>query len=161
MDNEVIHNQVTEAIVIWFKTFWYALAAFTFDYLNIPQDQLYILWVLMVIDTASGIAKAYRISPKSITSHELSIGVMKKIGELIFVYTLALIGKWIHIPPEHFIEWALSLLIMAEWYSIIQNIYAFRTWKIVAEFDAISMIIKKIGEFIRDKMEKLTTPKWN
>lgn len=81
---------------------------------------------------------------------------------MIFVYTLALMGKWIGLPPEHFVEWALSLLIMAEGYSIIQNIYSFRVGVIVQEYDAISIVIKKIGDFIRDKIEKLTKKDpWN
>lgn len=61
-------------------------------------------------------------------------------------------------PPEHVLEWGLSILIMAEGYSIIQNIYAFRTGKILPEYDVISTLLKKLGDFIILKINELTTP---
>jgi len=68
----------------------------------------------MVIDVITGIAKVYQIEPKSITSHALAIGVLKKFLTVILVYTLALVGQGVGIPPAHFLEWGLSILIMAE-----------------------------------------------
>ena len=47
---------------------------------------------------------------------------------------------------------------MAEGYSIIQNIYAFRTGKILPEYDVISTLLKKLGDFIILKINELTTP---
>lgn len=155
-----LHNQITSVIFEWLKTFGYFIAIFTFDYLAIPQDQLSILGMLIVIDTWSGIAKQYRINPSGITSHLLSLGVIKKIGVITLIYTVALIGKWVRVPPEHVLEWGLSILIMAEGYSIIQNIYAFRTGKILPEYDVISTLLKKLGDFIILKINELTTPQW-
>lgn len=93
MPHSSLHNAFTTTLVIWLKTFGYAVSAFSFDYLHIPQEQLTILGVLMVIDTITGISKVYRVEPRNITSHALSVGVMKKIGLVLVIYTLALIGK--------------------------------------------------------------------
>lgn len=128
---------------------------FTFDYLSIPQEQLSILAGLMVLDTITGIAKVYKTDPRSITSHALGAGVLKKFVTVIIVYVLAMIGKGIGIPPEHFVEWGLSILIMSEGYSTLQNIYAVRTGKILPEYDVISIILKKLGEFIKEKIDNL------
>ena len=51
----------------------------------------------------------------------------------------------------------MSILIMAEFYSIIQNVYAVRTGLILPEYDAISIALKRLTGFIQDFIEKLTT----
>jgi len=153
------HNEGTSWIMEWVKTLGYFVSVFTFDYLNIPQEQLSILWGLMVLDTITGIAKAYKTNPKTITSHALWAGVLKKFVTVLVVYILAMIGKGIGIPPEHFVEWGLSILIMAEWYSALQNIYAVRTGVVLPEYDVISIILKKLGETIKNKIDNLQ-PRW-
>jgi len=66
-----------------------------------------------------------------------------------------MIGKGIGIPPEHFVEWGLSILIMSEGYSALQNIYAVRTGVVLPEYDVISIILKKLGETIKNKIDNL------
>lgn len=56
-------------------------------------------------------------------------------------------------------EWGLSILIMSEGYSALQNIYAVRTGVILPEYDVISIIIKKLGITIKDKLDSFTPPK--
>lgn len=51
----------------------------------------------------------------------------------------------------------MSILIMAEFYSIIQNVYAVRTGIMLPEYDAISIALKRLTGFIQDFIEKLTT----
>ena len=70
--------------------------------------------MLMVVDVITGISKVYTVNPRSITSHALGAGVLKKFLTVILVYTLALISKGVGISAEHFIEWGISILIMAE-----------------------------------------------
>lgn len=154
------HNDFTSVIVEWLKTFGYAVSIFSFDCLGIPDKQLTILGVLMAIDVMTGIAKAYWIDPRSITSHALGVGILKKFLTVILIYTLALVGKGVNIPPAHFMEWGLSILIMAEWYSAIQNIYAVRTWKVLPEYDVISIILKKLSDYLKEKLDNATIPKW-
>jgi phage shock protein PspC (stress-responsive transcriptional regulator) len=87
------HNDFVGTIMERVKTFGYFVSIFTFDYLGIPEKQLTILGALMVIDVITGISKVYQIEPKSITSHALAIGVLKKFLTVILVYTLALVGQ--------------------------------------------------------------------
>jgi hypothetical protein len=61
------------------------------------------------------------------------------------------------IDPEYYIQTVLSVLIMAEFYSIIQNVYAVRTGVILPEYDVISIALKKLTGFIQEFIEKLTT----
>lgn len=114
--------------------------------------------MLMFIDTITGVAKAYTVNPQMITSHALGKGILKKFITVILVYTLAILGLGVGIPPEHFMEWGLSILIMSEGYSALQNIYAVRTGKVLPEYDVISIIIKKLGLTIKEKLDNLTPP---
>lgn len=68
------------------------------------------------------------------------------------MYTIAMVAKGVGIPASHFMEWGLSILIMAEGYSVIQNVYAFRTGKVLPEYDVISIILKSMSKFLEDKL---------
>lgn len=45
---------------------------------------------------------------------------------------------------EWLVGWSISLFILSETYSIIANVYTFRTGQEIAEFDAVSMILRRI-----------------
>jgi len=62
--------------------------------------------------------------------------------------------KWVEIDGSAYIKWVLSIFIMAETYSIVQNTYAIRTGKILPEYDVISNVIKKLWEFIMNLIDK-------
>ena len=70
--------------------------------------------MLMFVDVLTGVCKAYTINPSTITSHLLTIGVLKKFLTVILVYVIAFLGLGLGIPAEHFMEWGLSILIVAE-----------------------------------------------
>ena len=78
---------------------------------------------------------------------------MKKVATLMSILSIALILKGIGIDDHKYVTSVLGIFIMAEGYSTIQNIYAIRTGKILPEFDVLSLIIKTIGEFFRDRIE--------
>jgi len=145
----------TTATVSTVKICWYATAIAVFEYLNIKDTQICILAILMIIDFIAWIWKQYRINPKEITSHKAWLWVFKKISTLIVVLSFALMFKWIDMDWTFYINWVLSLFIMAEAYSIIQNIYAIRTWEVHTEYDVVSKIIKSISDFIWDMINKL------
>lgn len=136
------------------KTSWYVAAAAFFQYLNIPTEQFSILATLMLIDFITGVWKQFRIDRKEIKSHLAWLGLMKKTATLMSVLSIALILKWIGVDDHKYVTSVLWIFIMAEWYSTIQNVYAIRTWKILPEFDVLSLIIKTIWEFFKDRIEK-------
>ena len=65
--------------------------------------------------------------------------------------------NFLKIDPEYYVQTVLSVLIMAEFYSIIQNVYAVRTGVILPEYDVISIALKRLTGVIQDFIEKLTT----
>lgn len=59
----------------------------------------------------------------------------------------------------HLLSGTLWILIIAELYSIIQNIYTFRTGVLLPEYDAISIVLKKLGDFMKQKIDDFLTKK--
>ena len=139
------------------KTFWYVAVTSVLVYFNIPQEAFYILASLMFIDTITGIAKQYRVESIWLTSKRMSIGIMAKFVTLMFLFSGWLVINFFKIDPEYYIQTVMSILIMAEFYSIIQNVYAVRTGVILPEYDAISIALKRLTGAIQDFIEKLTT----
>lgn len=125
-----------------------------FEYLNIPQDQLCILSVLLVLDFVMGVAKQLRVDKSKLTSHEAGIGALKKIAVVVALFAIALVIKGVGLDGTAYLKGVLGILIASEGYSIIQNIYAVRTGKILPEFDVISLLLKSLGEFMRYQIEK-------
>ena len=135
------------------KLFGYLSSMTFFVYTGIPAEQSFILWVLMILDCITWIAKQYTIDPQKITSHALWLGVVKKIGTLIAILTIAFAFKALNINANTYIEASLALVIMAEAYSIIQNIYTMRTGLVLPEYDVISILLKKLSDFIKEKID--------
>lgn len=85
-----------------------------FEYLNIPLEQMGILTILMIIDFITGVGKQFRIDKRQIKSHFAWLGLMKKVGTLIVVLSLALILKGLDIDESQYIKGVLSIFIAAE-----------------------------------------------
>ncbi len=140
------------------KIFWYAAIIYAFDFLDIQSAQVTILSVMMIIDTISWIAKQHKLDRSKLSSHWAWQGVMKKILTMMFLFSFALMFKWIEIDGSTYLKWVLSILIVSEFYSIVQNIYSFRTWNKVTEYDVVSVLLRYIGDalinIIEDKIWK-------
>ena len=138
------------------KTFWYVAVTSILVYLNIPQESLWVLGSLMIIDTLTGIAKQYKVESIGITSKRMTTGIVTKFVTLLCLLSGWLVINFLKIDPEYYVQTVLSVLIMAEFYSIIQNVYAVRTGIILPEYDVISIALKRLTGAIQDFIEKLT-----
>lgn len=136
------------------KTVGYISWMGIFAYLNMQEMQVFVLTVFMIMDIITGILKQRGIDPKKISSEKLTRWIIKKILTMMFLFSFALMFKWIWIDWGTYITAVLSLLIMSEFYSNTQNIYSFRTWKNIEEYDVISLIIKYIWEQLITIIEK-------
>lgn len=123
--------------------FLLAFLAWVITYTGLPAEPAAILGTLMAIDFFVGISKSHKIG-RSITSHRMRIGLMSKFGVLAIPLVLALAAKGLGVDFEWLVGWSISLFILSETYSIIANVYTFRTGQEIAEFDAVSMILRRI-----------------
>lgn len=151
-------SSTTITAITYAKYSWYASALIVFEFLDIPQMQVWILWCLMILDFITGVCKQFRLDRKLITSYRAWLWAMKKMWTFILIISLALVLKALELEAGWYLKASISILIMAEFYSIIQNIYTLRTWKIVPEFDAISIFLRMLWEFVKAKIEKAIDP---
>lgn len=123
------------------------------QFLEIDTKKLSILVVLMCIDMLTGTLKAYR-TKENITSRRWIAGFLSKLVVLLVPFTIALMAKGVDFDVKWFIGFSLSIMVVAEAYSILGNIYTFKTGEAVAEIDAVSAIIKVLRNFIENMIER-------
>lgn len=133
----------------------YLCAAWFFNYLGLPHEQIKILAVLMVFDFITGVMKQYTLDRSKIESGRAWLGLMKKLTTFIFIFTVAFVLRSVDLLEQVYIKTILSAVIVAEAYSIIQNIYCFRTGKAVKEIDAVTLVLQKIGNTFEKLLNKL------
>ncbi len=123
------------------------------QFLEIDAKKLSILVVLMCIDMLTGTFKAYR-TKENITSCRLIAGFLSKLVVLLVPFTIALMAKGVDFDVKWFIGFSLSIMVIAEAYSILGNIYTFKTGEAVSEIDAVSAIIKVLRNFLENMIER-------
>lgn len=128
------------------------LGAWVLAYTGFPAEPAAILAVLMVMDFLSGLAKAHAIG-EVISSRRMKSGAASKSLILLMPLAVALAAKGLGQDYNWMLTWVISVLILAELYSFIANIYAIRTGECLPEFDVISIIGKKIQRMLERMME--------
>lgn len=123
-------------------------------YLGLDAEKLTILALLMGIDMITGTIKAYVVK-SDITSRRWIAGFLSKMVVLLVPFTIALMAKGVDFDIKWFVGLCISILVVAEAYSIVGNIHTIKTGEAVREIDAVSAIIqalRKIFEnILRDK----------
>lgn len=140
-------------------TYKYSITAYLglialFEFLDMPQLQADILTYLMLIDFISGIAKQARINYKEITSYKVWIGIMKKSFTFVMILSIGLVFKAMEIDGDGVIKAVMTILIGAEGYSILRNIYTIRTGKYMKEVDVVTLLIRALGDFILKYLQR-------
>lgn len=124
-------------------------------WVGLPPETYGILFILMVIDTATGVTASYVIRGKhSIKSHLFAAGITSKLIILTVPFILALTAKGIGMDMTAFVRHSLSLFILSETYSIIGNYLSIKRKEYVAEFDAISFVLEKIRQGLLAVIQK-------
>lgn len=133
----------------------YLCAVWFFNYLGLPQEQIKILAVLMLFDFITGVMKQYTLDRSKIESGRAWLGLMKKLTTFIFIFTIAFVLRSVDVFEQFYLKTILSAVIVAEAYSIIQNIYCFRTGKPVKEIDAVTFVLQKIWSTFEGILKKM------
>ena len=117
--------------------------------LGLDVNKLFILSFLMFLDLTTGATKAY-FSKEPITSSRLSAGILSKIMLLIIPLTIALMAKGVDMDLVWLVSFTVSILIVAEAYSVVGNIYTIKTGETVKEIDAVSAIVKALRRVLEN-----------
>lgn len=124
------------------------------NYFNISSESLGILVILLVIDYITGVAKTYVINKEDIRSYRAIAGIIAKVSVLLVPIILAVAAKQIGYDMSTFVDTVISMLVLAECYSIIGNVRVIQTGKVVYEIDAVSFVLGKVSAFIETLLKK-------
>jgi len=142
-------NEITLAAIL--KHFGYVLAAFV----SIGPESYSVLALMMVLDTITGVLRVGVIHGwKHITSHEATMGIIKKGTAISVPLLIAIAGHGVGLELVEVAKWTLRVLILSELYSIISNMQSIRLGRDVAEFDAVSFILSKIRDYLEKTIRK-------
>lgn len=120
-------------------------------FLGLDVTKLAILSLLMLFDLFTGVVKAY-VSKEDVTSRRLSAGFLSKIMMLLIPLTVALMAKGMDMDMRWFVTFTVSILIVAESYSVVGNVYTIKTGEAVKEIDAVSAIVKALSRFLENML---------
>lgn len=122
-------------------------SSFIFNYLCIDKEKFTILAVLMALDLLAGGYKAWKFNRFSMIA--MRNGLLSKVFFLLIPIVIALMAKGLDLDVKWIIFQVVAMLIVADGYSVIANIYSASTLREVAEIDIVSAML----QFIRKAFE--------
>jgi len=138
-------------------------------FIGLSAQSYAILAVLMVVDTIFGVLRVGIVhGGEHIRSYRLSAGILSKLTIIGVPLMIAWAGQGVGINLVMVAQGAISMLILAQLYSILGNVYSIRVGKDVQEFDAVSWVLhrlqKTIERLLKDEtkhtniLEQTSTP---
>ena len=137
------------------------LIYFILAYLGVEVESFLILMIFMVMDSVLGAVKALRLGNR-FSFKKMLWGYVLKLCFLIVPLTIALLGKSLGYNFHAAVNVTISILTVAEAYSIIGNIYAAKNKVEIEKLDAVSLLliyvrksIKRVLDVLLNKASKL------
>lgn len=129
-----------------------------FSYLGLNHETFGILMVLMLMDSIVGAVKAARLG-EEVKFKIMLWGISMKLIFLMIPVTLALMAKSLGYDFTLAIHLVISILTVAEGYSILGNIYMAKNRVKIKKTDVVSSLLilirKMIGKVIKNLLGKL------
>tara|TARA_R110000737_G_scaffold1867_1_gene5509 strand:- start:72 stop:503 length:432 start_codon:yes stop_codon:yes gene_type:complete len=119
-----------------------------FGYLGIEIEAFAILLLFMCLDSILGAITAVRLNEK-FRFKKMLWGFTLKLCFLIVPLVIALLGKSLGYNFHSVVNVTISILTVAEAYSIIGNIYASKNKVRVEKMDAISVLLSNLRKIIK------------
>lgn len=126
----------------------YITAACISLYLEIDQEAVSILSVLLWLDIFTWVVKSLRVW-KKVTSKWFLIWLVSKTIILLIPMVLWFMARWIDIDISSLIYIIISMMMVAETYSVVTNIWVIRTGNDIEEQDAMTMVISLLLKKLR------------
>ena len=139
-----------EAVAIniaWWITLWAIL-----EYFGMSQETLIILTVMLVLDWLFWVIDAY--IQENLQSKLMVTGLIKKMTRWCLPFIVIAVIRWAGFDNVDLISTALlSILIVAEGYSIVGHIYSINYKEQLPELDALKALFEWIAKLFRGKIE--------
>lgn len=122
------------------------------EYFGIGSETLIILSAMLILDWIFWIVDAYMQG--TLESKLMVRGLIKKLTRWCFPFIVIgiLRGAWFE-SSELIATAMLSILIVAEWYSVIGHIYSINYKQQLPEIDALKMLFEWIAKIFKGKVD--------
>lgn len=146
------------ANIVWGIGLWVIL-----DYFWMSGETLIILTAMLVLDWIFWVINAY--VQWTLQSRLMVNWLVKKLTRWCLPFIVIAVMRWAWFDNTHIVATSiLSILIVAEWYSVIGHIYSINYKEQLPEIDALKLLFQWIGKLFKWKLDDLS-PKddgeWN
>lgn len=126
--------------------------------LGLSGQSYAILGAFMFLDTVLGVIRVWtNHGGRSIRSYKLTAGITAKMCVLLIPLLTVWAGKGVGLDLHLLATWTVGALILAQFYSIVSNIYSIHIRKDVDEFDAVSWVLRRV-QIVIERLLKDTKP---
>ncbi len=138
------------------KSLLYLVVVPLFAYTNISREAVTILSILFAVDFLTAIIRENVTNPQGITSSEMKAGFTSKMVTLMIPFLISIVGKAAGYDLSMLANTTIGVFCLAEFYSVNGNIIQIREKdKTVTEYDAITILLKKLQQLIRGLVESI------
>lgn len=145
-----------EAVAInlaWGISLWVIL-----EYFWMSQETLIILTVMLLLDRIFWVIDAY--IQGTLQSKLMVTWLVKKLTRRMLPFIVIAIMRWAGFDDIDLIATIiLSILIVAEGYSVVWHIYSINYWEQIMEIDALKLMFEWIANLLRTKIDETLPPK--
>lgn len=142
-----------EAVAInlaWGISLWVIL-----EYFGMSQETLIILTVMLLLDRAFWVIDAY--IQWNLQSKLMVTWLVKKMTRWCLPFIVIAVMRWAGFEKVDLVATViLSILIVAEWYSVIGHLYSINYWEQLQEIDAIKYLFQRIAKLFKSKLDDLS-----
>lgn len=143
--------EISTGGVVWNIAWWLTLWAIL-TYFGMSSETLIILTVMLILDRIFGVVNAYL--QENLQSKLMVNWLIKKLTRWCVPFIVIAILKGAGFENIEFIATAmLSILIVAEWYSIIWHIYSINYKQDLPEIDALKLLLQWIWKILKWKVD--------
>lgn len=126
--------------------------------LGLSGQSYAILGAFMFMDTVLGVIRVWvNHGGRHIRSYKLTAGIVAKLCVLLVPLLTVWAGKGVGLDLHLLATWTVGALILAQFYSMVSNIYSIHLRRDVDEFDAVSWILRRV-QVVVEKLLKESKP---
>lgn len=123
------------------------------DYFWMSQETLIILTIMLFLDWVFWVVNAY--IQWNLESKLMVTWLVKKLTRWLLPFIVIAVMRWAGFDKVDLVATCiLSILIVAEGYSVIWHIYSINYWKQLQEIDALKLLIEWIANLLKSKAEE-------
>lgn len=135
------------------------------EYFWMSQETLIILTVMLLLDWIFWVVNAY--IQWTLQSKLMVTWLVKKLTRWMLPFIVIAVMRWAWFEKVDLASTViLSILIVAEWYSVIGHIYSINYKESLPEIDCLKILIQQIAKLFREKLDEehlsdKTKDEWN